>query len=83
MSTPESSLGARLNDVERKQAVHEAVCEERYKAINEGISQIRIDLAARGQKMESLVRAWAIVIAAAVAGFEFYRRAGGSISFPG
>ncbi len=77
MVAPESSLGARLNEVERKIAVHEAVCEERQKATMEGIAQIRIELAARGQKMESLVRAWAIVIAAAVAGFEFYRRAGG------
>jgi hypothetical protein len=77
MSTPESSLGARLNDVERKQAVHEAVCEERYKAINEGIAQIRIDLAARGQKMQNLVTAWAVVIGGILATFEYYRRAGG------
>lgn len=62
MVPPESSLGARLNDVERRQAVHEAVCEERYKAINEGIGKIRIDMAERGQKMQSLVNAWAIAL---------------------
>jgi hypothetical protein len=70
MVPPESSLGARLNDVERRQAVHEAVCEERYKGINDGISNIRIELAQRGVKMESLIRAWAIVIAAIVAAFQ-------------
>jgi hypothetical protein len=70
MGPPESSLGARLNDVERRQAVHEAVCEERYKGINDGISNIRIELAQRGVKMEGLVRAWAIVIAAIVAAFQ-------------
>jgi hypothetical protein len=59
MVPPESSLGARLNDVERRQAVHEAVCEERYK-----------DLAQRGVKMEGLVRAWAIVITAFVMAFQ-------------
>jgi hypothetical protein len=70
MVPPESSLGGRLNDVERRQAVHEAVCEERYKGINDGISQIRIDLAQRGVKMEGLIRAWAIVITAFVAAFQ-------------
>ena len=69
MVAPESSLGARLNELERKQAVHEAVCEERYKAINEGIANIRIDLAQRGVKMEGLIRAWAIVITAFVVAF--------------
>ena len=64
MVAPESSLGARLNEVERKQAVHEAVCEERYKAIDEGIGKIRIDMAARGQKMQGLVNAWAIALGA-------------------
>ena len=70
MVAPESSLGGRLNDVERRQAVHEAVCEERYKGINDGISQIRIDLAQRGVKMEGLIRAWAIVIAAICAALQ-------------
>jgi hypothetical protein len=70
MVAPESSLGGRLNEVERRQAVHEAVCEERYKGINEGIAQIRIDLAHRGVKMEGLVRAWAIVITAFVMAFQ-------------
>ena len=64
MVAPESSLGARLNEVERKQAVHEAVCEERYKAIDEGIGKIRIDMAERGQKMQGLVNAWAIALGA-------------------
>jgi hypothetical protein len=70
MVAQESSLGGRLNEVERLQAVHEAVCEERYKGINEGIAQIRIDLAHRGVKMEGLVRAWAIVITAFVMAFQ-------------
>ena len=70
MSAPESSLGGRLNDVERRQAVHEAVCEERYKGINDGIANIRIELAQRGVKMEGLIRAWAIVIAAIVAALQ-------------
>jgi hypothetical protein len=68
--TEPHSIGPRLNDVERRQAVHEAVCEERYKGINEGIAQIRIDLAQRGVKMEGLVRAWAIVITAFVMAFQ-------------
>ena len=70
MVAPESSLGGRLNDVERRQAVHEAVCEERYKGINDGIANIRIELAQRGVKMEGLIRAWAIVIAAIVAALQ-------------
>jgi hypothetical protein len=70
MVSQESSFGARLNEVEREIAVHLAVCEERQKATMEGIAQIRIELAARGAKMEGLVRAWAIVIAAGVAAFQ-------------
>jgi hypothetical protein len=70
MVAPESSLGGRLNDVERRQAVHEAVCEERYKGINDGIANIRIELAQRGVKMEGLIRAWAVVIAAIVAALQ-------------
>lgn len=70
MVPPESSLGARLNEVERKQAVHEAVCEERYTRINEGIANIRIELAQRGVKMEGLIRAWAVVITAFVIAFQ-------------
>ncbi len=70
MSESQPTIGPRLNDVERRIAVHEAVCEERYKGINEGIAQIRIDLAQRGVKMEGLVRAWAIVITAFVMAFQ-------------
>ena len=66
MTATESSFGERVNKLERDLAVHEAVCEERYKAINEGIGKIRIDMAERGQKMQGLINAWAIAL-----GFSF------------
>ena len=55
MVAQESSLGGRLNEVERLQAVHEAVCAERYNRINESLEAIRKELADQWGKQQLMM----------------------------
>lgn len=63
----DSSFGPRLHEVETAQAVHEAVCSERYKQITEsilalrdaqqqGLSILRAEMAERWGKQETLLK---------------------------
>ena len=51
----DSSFGPRLHEVETAQAVHEAVCSERYNRINESLDAIRKELADQWGKQQLMM----------------------------
>jgi hypothetical protein len=59
-----SSLGPRVNAVEKELAVHEAVCSERYKQIIDTIALARLEAAERAARLETLLKAVASGLAA-------------------
>jgi len=59
-----SSLGPRVNKVEKELAVHEAVCAERYKQIIDTIALARLEAAERAARLETLLKAVATGLAA-------------------
>jgi hypothetical protein len=54
-----SSLGPRVNAVEKELAVHEAVCSERYKQIIDTIAAARLEAAERATRLETILKALA------------------------
>lgn len=52
----QSSLGPRLNEVEKELAVHEAVCAERYHHITGNLDALRIESATRAARQEMLLK---------------------------
>ena len=59
-----SSIGPRVNAIEKEFAVHEAVCSERYKQIIDTIAAARLEAAERAARLETLLRAVAAGLAA-------------------
>jgi hypothetical protein len=69
-----SSLGPRLNEVEKELAVHEAVCAERYQHITGNLEALRIELAARAARQEILLKAITALLIALTGLLEVARR---------
>ena len=69
-----SSIGPRVNLLEKDLAVHEAVCAERYQQINSGISSLRVEIAERAARQENLVRGVTALLIAITALAEIARR---------
>jgi hypothetical protein len=69
-----SSLGPRLNEVEKELAVHEAVCAERYQHITGNLEALRIELAARAARQEVLLKAITALLIALTGLLEVARR---------
>ena len=69
-----SSLGPRLNEVEKDLAVHEAVCAERYQHITGNLEALRIELAARAARQEILLKAITALLIALTGLLEVARR---------
>lgn len=85
MNMHDSSFGPRLHEVETAQAVHEAVCAERYKQITEsilalrdaqqqGLSTLRAEMAERWGKQEVLLKTMIGFIMFATAALEMARK---------
>ena len=69
-----SSIGPRLNEVEKELAVHEAVCAERYQHITGNLEALRIELAARAARQEVLLKAITALLIALTGLLEIARR---------
>jgi hypothetical protein len=69
-----SSIGPRLNEVEKDLAVHEAVCAERYQHITGNLGALRIELAARAARQEVLLKAITALLIALTGLLEVARR---------
>jgi hypothetical protein len=69
-----SSIGPRLNEVEKDLAVHEAVCSERYQHITGNLEALRIELAARAARQEVLLKAITALLIALTGLLEVARR---------
>jgi hypothetical protein len=69
-----SSIGPRLNEVEKDLAVHEAVCAERYQHITGNLEALRIELAARAARQEVLLKAITALLIALTGLLEVARR---------
>jgi hypothetical protein len=69
-----SSIGPRLNEVEKDLAVHEAVCAERYQHITGNLEALRIELAARAARQEILLKAITALLIALTGLLEVARR---------
>jgi uncharacterized coiled-coil protein SlyX len=85
MNLQDSSFGPRLHEVETAQAVHEAVCSERYKQITEsilalrdaqqkGLADLRTEMAERWVKQEQMMQKMIMVIITVAAVAEGLRK---------
>ena len=85
MSVQDSSFGPRLHEVETAQAVHEAVCSERYKQITEsilalrdtqqqGLATLRAEMAERWGRQEVLLKTMIGIMMAVTAAVELARK---------